>query len=168
MELVIRSGGVDRRVRVGKREGRYEIEIAGGERFEIDVFNLNGAVRSLVIDGAQHDVAVRAGRDGRVFVTWQGRTEPLDVVDPLTHLARESRKGAGAQAKQHITAYMPGRVVALRVAEGEAVEAGQPLLVLEAMKMQNEIQAEAGGVVRRILVAAGQAVEGGDPLLEIE
>ena len=63
---------------------------------------------------------------------------------------------------------MPGRVVDVRVAAGDVVEAGQPLVVLEAMKMQNEIQADRAGTVERVHVAAGQAVEGGDPLVEIE
>ena len=62
---------------------------------------------------------------------------------------------------------MPGRVVSVAVAEGATVEAGQPLVVLEAMKMQNEIQADRAGTVTRVHVAAGQAVEGGDPLLEL-
>jgi biotin carboxyl carrier protein len=59
-------------------------------------------------------------------------------------------------------------VVSLLVAEGEEVQPGQGLLVLEAMKMQNEIQAERAGRVRAIHVAPGEAVEGGDPLLDLE
>ena len=63
---------------------------------------------------------------------------------------------------------MPGRVIEILAQEGQEVAAGQGVLVLEAMKMENEIQAENDGVVRRILVETGQAVEGGDPLFEIE
>jgi biotin carboxyl carrier protein len=62
---------------------------------------------------------------------------------------------------------MPGRVVAVLVAEGASVTPGQGLVVLEAMKMQNEIQAERPGTVKKIFVSPGQAVEGGDPLFEI-
>ena len=60
------------------------------------------------------------------------------------------------------------RVVAVHVGEGDRVTAGQGLVVLEAMKMQNEITAERQGVVRQVFVTSGQAVEGGDPLFEIE
>ena len=63
---------------------------------------------------------------------------------------------------------MPGRVVAVLVGEGEPVRAGQGVVVLEAMKMQNEIQAEHDGVVKRVCVEPGQAVEGGDLLFELE
>ena len=63
---------------------------------------------------------------------------------------------------------MPGRVVTLLVGEGETVKAGQGVVVLEAMKMENEIQTDVAGVVKKIFVEEGQSVEGGDPLFEIE
>ncbi|MCH9648528.1 MAG: biotin/lipoyl-binding protein [Deltaproteobacteria bacterium] len=63
---------------------------------------------------------------------------------------------------------MPGRVVTLLVSEGDQVEEGQGILVLEAMKMENEIPAESSGVVSRLLVECGQAVDNGDPLFEVE
>ncbi|MGB5552633.1 MAG: biotin/lipoyl-containing protein, partial [Thermoanaerobaculia bacterium] len=63
--------------------------------------------------------------------------------------------------------YMPGRVVELLVQEGDEVTVGQGLVVLEAMKMENEIQADRAGTVKKIFVSAGQPVEGGDPLFEL-
>jgi biotin carboxyl carrier protein len=63
---------------------------------------------------------------------------------------------------------MPGRVAAVLVEAGAQVAAGTGIVVLEAMKMQNEIQAERAGVVRQIFVEPGQAVDGGDPLFELE
>ena len=83
-------------------------------------------------------------------------------------MARERAGGRAAGGPQTIDAYMPGRVVTLLVAAGDEVQAGQGVLVLEAMKMENEIQAERQGVIRRLLVKPGQAVEGGDPLFEME
>ena len=62
---------------------------------------------------------------------------------------------------------MPGRVVEILVQEGEEVTAGQGVLVLEAMKMENEIRAEHDGTITKIHVQPGQAVEGGDPLFEM-
>ena len=63
---------------------------------------------------------------------------------------------------------MPGRVVAILAEVGAPVIAGQGIIVLEAMKMQNEILAEADGTIKAIYVQSGQAVEGGDPLFELE
>ena len=97
-----------------------------------------------------------------------GRPGVLEPADGFpTHLARSAHAASGAGGVQRITAYMPGRVVDILVGEGEEVEAGQGLVVLEAMKMKNEIQAESAGVVRKVLVEKDQAVEGGDPLVEI-
>jgi len=168
MELVIRLNGRDERVRVTRRDATYRVEIDGRRSYSVDVFELNVLVRSLLIDHDQYDVAVRRLADDRYQVSWEGRTDVAEVADPLTHLARESRSGVAGHQRQHVTAYMPGRVVAIKVAEGDQVTIGQPLLVLEAMKMQNEIQAESDGVVKKIVVVAGQAVEGGDLMLEIE
>ena len=73
-----------------------------------------------------------------------------------------------AAADREIHAPMPGLVLRVLVAPGDAVEAGQGVVVLEAMKMENEIQAQVAGVVKKIFVEEGQSVEGGDPLFEIE
>ncbi|MFQ5351186.1 MAG: biotin/lipoyl-containing protein, partial [Thermoanaerobaculia bacterium] len=88
--------------------------------------------------------------------------------DPLAYLASHALDEAAEHASQTVTAYMPGRVAAVLVEEGAQVVAGDGVLVLEAMKMENEIQAERDGVVGRILVGLGEAVEGGDPLFELE
>jgi biotin carboxyl carrier protein len=106
--------------------------------------------------------------DGSYSVDWRGRSFVVDLVDPLTHLAEISRGEAGKLGKKVVKAYMPGRVVEVRVQAGDQVEAGQPMIVLEAMKMQNEIQAERSGTVARVFVTAGEAVEGGDPLVEVD
>jgi biotin carboxyl carrier protein len=84
-----------------------------------------------------------------------------EVTDPLTHLARQGAARGGTRRREQVTAYMPGRVVAVLVAEGAAVRAGEGVLVLEAMKMQNEIRTARGGLVMRVAVEAGKAVEGG-------
>ena len=80
--------------------------------------------------------------------------------------ARAGRAGAGGQAR--VAAIMPGRVVRLLVKPGDQVEARQGLLVVEAMKMENEITAPRAGTIKQILVAAGRPVEAGEPLLVLE
>jgi biotin carboxyl carrier protein len=171
VELVIRRGGVDERLRVERRGERFVVIVGegGSERVhEVDRAVLRTHLASLLLDGLQFDVTVRPLAEGRYQVGWDGQSEVLEVADPLTHLARVSRGADAGKGRQQITAYMPGRVVEVRVAEGQEIRAGEPLLVLEAMKMQNEIQAERDGTVRKLHVAAGDAVDGGDLLLEIE
>jgi biotin carboxyl carrier protein len=169
MQLVARAGERTERIEVerGRDPHRYVVTL-GGRRFDVDTRTLGPFVISLLVSGESHETAVFRKGDGRWTVDWRGGSYTVELVDPLTHLAEEARGGSGRSGQQTIAAYMPGRVVDVRVAPGDAVEAGQALVVLEAMKMQNEIQADRAGIVQRVHVAAGQAVEGGDPLVEIE
>ena len=167
MKLIVLQDGHEHEIRVERRHGAYEVEL-GGRILRVDSVRTNGMVRSLVIEGRQFEVAVRTSEDGRYQVSSQGTLEELEVLDPLTYLASQGADGEKTRGGQKVTAYMPGRVVRLLVAEGDAVEPGQGMVVLEAMKMENEIEAERSGRVARVFVEAGQAVEGGDPLFEFE
>ena len=168
MQLVVRAGGRSERLSIERHERGLYTVVLGDRRHEVDVRALGPFVISLLVSGESHETAVFKSGDGHYTVGWRGRSFDVELVDPLTHLAEEARGEGGKSGKQTIAAYMPGRVVDVRVAEGDAVEPGRALVVLEAMKMQNEIQADRAGIVRRVHVEPGQAVEGGDPLLEIE
>ena len=86
----------------------------------------------------------------------------------LRHRATRDRVGVTGGGVLEIRAVIPGRVVSVAVAAGDIVASGQPLLVLEAMKMQNELRAPRDGTVGRLAVGAGTTVELGDTLLVIE
>lgn len=167
MQFVSRVAGKTAPITVERHHGHYIVEVAG-VRHEVDTRALGPWVLSLLVEGQSHEVAVVRLGDGSYSVDWRGRSFAVELVDPLTHLAESARGDAGKQGKKTVKAYMPGRVVEVRVQAGDRVEAGQPMVVLEAMKMQNEIQAERGGTVSRVFVTAGQAVEGGDPLVEVD
>jgi pyruvate carboxylase subunit B len=99
-----------------------------------------------------------------------GRTWPVEIVDERTRSLRQmvgTKKPVGAGGAGAVRAPMPGLVLRLEVEEGQTVLAGDGLLVLEAMKMENEIRSSEAGVVKRILVRAGQAVEKGAVLVEL-
>jgi len=167
VELIARSGERQERIRVERSSEAYRVTV-GDRTYEVAARSLGPFVRSLLVDGDQHETAVFRGKNGRYRIGWSGRTTEVDVVDPLTHLAEEAHGAGGRHGRQVVAAYMPGRVVSVAVEPGQAVEEGQSLVVLEAMKMQNEIQADRAGTVSKVHVAPGQAVEGGDPLLELE
>ncbi len=119
-----------------------------------------GSVRSILVEGRPHRVAaVRAG--DRIFVWCDGRTYEFDA-------ARPGRTAAGDHHHGGLLSPMPGRVRRVLVAEGAAVERGQALLVVEAMKMEHSIRAPRDGVVRRISVAEGDLVEAGVELVELD
>ncbi len=167
MELIVLRSGREVRVAVEHRNEAFEVSL-GDETHRVDSVVTNGAVRSLLVGGRQHEVTVRRTREGRYQVSYQGASEEIEVLDPLSHLAQKGAARRDSHGLDRVTAYMPGRVVAVEVSEGDKVREGQGLVVLEAMKMENEIQAERDGVVRRVYVTPGQAVDGGDLLFEIE
>ena len=151
------------------RDGdRVAVQIGDGELRELDAEILpGGGALSLRRDGRMHliDLTPREA-PGAVAASVDGRAVDLTVMDELRALAQEAREAAGGDGA--VKAEIPGLVVAVNVAAGDAVSAGDTLLVLEAMKMQNEIAAPIDGTVGEVLVEAGQSVNAGDGLLRIE
>lgn len=107
----------------------------------------------------------------RFEVTVDGWTFRVAVEDEARALLRERAGQGGPGPREHgpviVKAPMPGRVVRLWVAEGDTVEAGQRLLAIEAMKMENEVRAPHAGTIASLGVAAGDSVELGDELLTV-
>ncbi len=147
-----------RRVTVGERELEFEIAPTGA--------NSGCRELSLICEGRQKDVSIERLGEDFYRVAIAGHSVEVVVEDELSHLAHkaERKKASGSGT---VAAYMPGKVVEVLVATGDTVTQGQGVVVLEAMKMQNEIQADSGGVIAKIYVEQGQAVEGGDPLFEL-
>jgi biotin carboxyl carrier protein len=167
MELIVLRNGDETRMEVEERGHLWWVKI-GDRTFEVDSATTNGSVRSLLIGGRQFEVSVHRKGPGQFSVRHLGSIDEVEVLDPLTYLAEKGSSRRKKSGPQQVKAYMPGRVVEVLVQEGDAVETGQGLVILEAMKMENEIQAEHPAVVARVFVAPGQAVEGGDPLFELE
>ena len=167
MELIVRHKGREEKVHLERTGSGYRVGV-GEASYEVDVARAGGGVHSLLIGGRQHEVTVRRQKEGVYWVSSAAGAGEVELMDPLTYLARAAHEASGAGGTMRVTAYMPGRVVDILVAEGDEVAAGQGVVVLEAMKMKNEIQAEKAGVVTKLLVEKDQAVEGGDPLFEIE
>lgn len=145
---------------------------SGGLRVHLDaaVFDADAAeivpgTFSILIAGRVFEARVLPGKDG-ASVRCAGRDFAIEVRDPRAW--RGARGGIlEAEGRQQVAAPMPGKVVRVLVAAGDAVEAGQGLIVVEAMKMQNEIRAPKGGKIERVFVREGQAVSAGEPLLVV-
>ncbi|MCG0277790.1 MAG: biotin/lipoyl-binding protein [Thermanaeromonas sp.] len=125
----------------------------------------------VTVNGETFEVEVEEIKGGAVKQT----STPSPVVElpnrvpNVTPSAPPAAPTAGsASAGGNVTAPMPGNILSIKVKEGEEVKAGQVLLILEAMKMQNEIVAPRNGKVKKIYVSAGQSVNTGDPLISIE
>jgi biotin carboxyl carrier protein len=150
-------------VTIERQNGLYVIE-ADGVRHEVDVHKLEGDFFSILTGGKSYEVSVEATRDG--YRVRHGAAEQLVTLSDPGRQAREAR-GASA-GPERVLSLMPGKIVRLLVNEGDSVEAGQGIVVVEAMKMENEIAAPKAGRVVSIAVEPNQAVEGGAELLVID
>jgi biotin carboxyl carrier protein len=127
-------------------------------------------VRMLTIGEEVHRVQVRPGETRGRYTLWvDGFRFEVEALDERTRAIRElsaaTTKPAGPAP---LVAPMPGMIVRVNVGEGEQVQAGQGLVVMEAMKMENELRAATAATVKRVLVGPGTAVEKGALLLEME
>ena len=127
-------------------------------------------VRLITIGDEIHRVVVRRGESRGRYTLWlDGFRYDVEALDERTHAIRElSSANAGPVGPAPIKAPMPGLVVRLNVSVGDTVAAGQGLVVIEAMKMENELRSVAPGRVKAIHATLGQAVEKGALLIEIE
>ncbi len=138
-----------------------------GEPFDLAYEEADRLGQAVVLhDGESYAMSLE-GDGHSVGVTLAGYHYAVELEDERERAAQVAEKEAGAGGGV-VKAIMPGVVVELLVGVGDAVEVGQSLLLLEAMKMQNEIGAQWSGSVKKILVQQGQAVAAGTPLVEIE
>jgi biotin carboxyl carrier protein len=128
----------------------------------------NGGVARLQVGDRALTVVVE-GRGSEWFVTLRGRRIPVSVRNRREQLLAEAaRTSASASGPVDVNATLPGLIVAIETSEGREVAAGDPLLTIEAMKMQNEVRAPRAGRVGAIAVAPGETVATGQLLLRIE
>jgi len=165
---VLNNEGEQHSAVIAHEGDQVAVEIDGGEASPVDAaVVLNGRALSLRVGGRMHLVHL-SGVDnkGSVAVTLRGRPVTLQVLDELRALALESLGSAAGSGT--VTTDIPGLVVEVKVAPGQKVHQGQPVVVVEAMKMQNELAAAVSGTVVEIPVQQGQTVNPGDPLVVIE
>ncbi len=122
---------------------------------------------SLLINGRCYDAAIEAG-DNSYTVLVEGRTGQVDFHDPRDRRPTDDLKRSIQEGRQSIHAPMAGQLIRLLVQPGDLVEDGQGLVVLEAMKMENELKSQGVGKVKKIFVTTGDVVEPGQELLIIE
>jgi biotin carboxyl carrier protein len=146
--------------------GRFRVTVGGRAR-EVDLVELSGGALSLLIDGESRDV--RLQKVGDAMRVWTGGQHFwVEVADEWRRRLETSTARAKPHTQQIVTAPMPGRVLRLLVGPGKEVREGEGLLVVEAMKMENELKSVSSGRVVEVAVAEGQAIEGGARLVVIE
>jgi biotin carboxyl carrier protein len=153
-------------VRAGDRQtGQWRCRLDGRE-WPVDVVSIQNDVLSLLLDGKSYEIKQETvGTEANIVVGHE--RFGVSVRDPRSFRSRK-RAGASEQGVKKITAPMPGKVVRILAGVGAQVEAGQSVIVIEAMKMQNELKAPKSGIVKKLNVTEGDAVEAGQSLAEVE
>jgi biotin carboxyl carrier protein len=144
----------------------FEIEIQGdgsllvnGERREVDFMAMGPSLYSILMDTQSHELVIEE-REKNIEVLMRGKLYSGKVLDERAQLMAERSGGLASETgEMSIKAPMPGLVVAVSVEVGQDVRAGQTVIILESMKMQNELKSPRDGVVQHINVASGQSVE---------
>jgi biotin carboxyl carrier protein len=165
MNFVLTSGSRTYRVTVTQENGRYRVAL-DEHVWDVDARLTAQGIFSLLIDGVSH-VADVEDHAGVCVVDVGGETYSIEVEEQTRYIIRTRGGAAGGAGGQTVKAPLPGKITHVAVRAGDAVAAGQSLVVIEAMKMENELKATASGTVREVRVAAGQAVNAGDVLVVI-
>jgi biotin carboxyl carrier protein len=134
-----------------------------GRPVAVDAVEIAPNTLSILLDGQSFEINVTPSPDGKLKLQTGTQEFTAEVIDPRAWSGRR-HGNVEAEGRQQIVAPMPGKVVRLLVKAGDHVEAGQGLLVVEAMKMQNEIRSPKRGTIERVLAKEGQPVNAGEVL----
>jgi len=165
MRFAAELGGETFIIEVTGVEGRFRVKI-GEEVWEVDARRPARGICSLLIGGASY-LADITEEQSWFLVDVDGETYRVRMEEETRHIIRTRGGGQRQGAGQMLVAPMPGKVVHVAVQEGQPVKAGDGLIVVEAMKMENEFKAVAAGTVKEVRVQPGQTVNAGDILVVI-
>ena len=165
MKYVATVGSRAHVVDVLEENGRYRVTL-DDQLWDVDARLTAQGIYSLIVEGVSH-VADVDDRAGECVVEVGGETYSIQVEEHTRYIIRTRGGAGGGAGAQTVKAPLPGKITHVGVRAGDAVTAGQSLLVIEAMKMENELKAAVAGTVREVRVAAGQAVNAGDVLVVI-
>ena len=175
MQYELAINGRLRKVSVNRAGTRFMVAV-DGEEFVVDAARVDSYMLSLLIDGANGSAGAPVSQE--VTVSPDAATKQLAVrVGPMRVLVglnsrrrwgQAGEAGAAGGGPQRVTAPMPGKIARILVKPGDAVQPRQPLIVVEAMKMENELRAVREGTVAEVHVKAGVSVDAGALLLVVQ
>ena len=149
-------------VEISEVEGRWRCRLNGRD-IQADFIQLNARIASILLNGKSYEVR----RDASGAISVDNRRYEVSVEDPRSWQGRR-RKELRQAGPQRLASSMPGKVVRVLSREGDSIEAGQGIIVVEAMKMQNEIKSVKAGTLQKLLVREGANVSAGEVLAIVE
>ncbi len=168
MAYIVKMDDVEYKVKIEEIEAnKFEVHI-DDKSYVVDARLTEGSVYSLLINNESFEADVDYKGENNYHVLTEGDLFKISVMDEMKAKLMQ-RRGAGAvEGKQVIKSEMPGRIISVKVAVGEKVQEGDVLLILEAMKMQNEIKSPKSGEVKELFVKEGENISADSKLIVIE
>ena len=166
----IEAGGRLRQVAVAREGGGFAVTV-DGRRYHVDAARIDEHSLSLLVDGLcrrSYDVTVTADAAGGELAVYVGAVPVAVALNGRRGWGRKDDRAASGAGPQRVTAPMPGKVVRVLVGAGDCVAARQPLVVVEAMKMENELRASREGTVAEVHAREGVSVDAGALLVVIQ
>ncbi len=162
------SGGEEDRVWKVEtlQDGCYEVTAPSGKTYQVDAFAPDAGRLHLMLGNDSWDLDVREDKSHTYHVQWRGQTFEHHVLNERQK-RMEAATGGKRDVGPELLSPMAGKVVAVQVEAGQAVTEGQVLLIVEAMKMENDLKAHKSGIISELKAVQGEAVEVGDVLLTI-
>lgn len=151
----------------GAADGTWNVRV-GGRAVPVTVKRTSDGALILNIDGQRTEAYVLRERGERATVCFEGQAMEVVCRTGMEEQLAKAAEAAGEALDLAVRTSMPGKIVDIKVKAGDAVAAGQTLVILEAMKMENAINAKGAARVKAVLVKQGQAVESGALLVELE
>jgi 3-methylcrotonyl-CoA carboxylase alpha subunit len=151
-------------VAIEGKDGQYRVQV-GDREISLDAWKLSDHLLNISVNGKQQRVYVAAS-GGKTYVHIDGKIFSFDDVDSAANSRSVAHGASGAAGA--IMSPMPGNLIKLMVAVGDTVVEGQPLVIVEAMKMENEIRSPANGIVKKVKYSVGDLVDAGVPIVELE
>lgn len=169
MQYVAMVNGSERNIEIIEvGHERYRLTM-DGRSMEVDARALNDTTLSVLLDDHAYNIESERTADGTQNLLVRGEVVTVEVLDlRKVRLRKVQEQAAGEGGPIEITSPMPGKVVAVLVKDGQEVAEGQGLIVVEAMKMENELRAPRAGVVKSLKAKEGAAVDGGAVLCVVE
>ena len=158
--------GQEHTVEIAPQEGKYRVVIDGKELL-VDAVHLKGFAVSLLSSARSVRCDIEPGKDGQLSVLVGETVHPLELLDERRLRLRKATGKFSMEGPQRVDAPMPGKIVRVLVKAGDEVAEGQGLVVVEAMKMENELKSPKAGKVTELHAVEGAAVESGAKLVVV-
>ncbi|MFO8000458.1 MAG: biotin/lipoyl-containing protein [Marinilabilia sp.] len=166
MKILARNGDHQEEIKIIKREGPI-LQVAIGDReYTLDVEKVEEGVYSVLNEGSSQNMEIiKSENQDSYTVNTRYQTFDIEIASAVPMAGNAKKR---SKKVEHIKAPIPGNIVSLKVVEGDPVEEYQTLVVLSAMKMENELKAPANGVISKVNVKEGDIVKEGAVLVEVK